>query len=83
MAREDGAIVHVVVRDEEGMALAPQDPDDPDHWARDVLFAPGEALPRATAAELQARSDPPLRCAVFGGACPKRKQLCPSLRRPQ
>ncbi len=79
MAREDEAIVHVVVRDDDGMALVPDDPDDPDCWARDVLFEPDAPLPAATAAELDARPDPPLRCAVFGGACPKRKFRCVSV----
>jgi len=81
MARENGAIVHVVVRDDDGMALVPDDPDDPDHWARDVLFEPDTPLPAASAAELDAQPDPPLHCAVFGGACPKRKYRCVSVRR--
>ena len=79
MAREDGAIVHVVVRDDDDMTLLPEDPREPDHWARDVLFAPDDPLPQPTAAELDARGDPPDRCKAFGGACPKRKFLCPNL----
>jgi hypothetical protein len=81
MAREDGAIVHVVVRDDDGMALLPDDPADPDYWERDVLFEPDALLPTATAAELEARPDPPDHCIVFGGRCPKRKFPCVSVRR--
>ena len=80
MARADGAIVHVVVRDDDGMALVPDDPADPHYWERDVLFEPDAPLPAATAAELDAQPDPPLHCVVFGGACPKRKFRCVSVR---
>lgn len=73
MAREDGAILHVVVRDDDGMALLPDDPKEPDSWERDVLFAPSQPLPMP-ADDL--RADPPERCGVFTGACPKRTSLC-------
>ncbi len=80
LAREDGAIVHVVVRDDDAMTLAPDDPDDRDYWARDVLFEPHAPLPKATAAELEATPDPPDHCVTFGGRCPKRKFRCVSVR---
>jgi hypothetical protein len=76
MAREDGAIVHVVIRDDDTMALLPDDPADPDYWPRPVLFGPGDPLPVPTAAELAARPDPPDHCVVFGGRCPKSLQQC-------
>jgi hypothetical protein len=75
MAREDGAIVSVVVSpaDEGAFVLLPQDPAEPDATPRVVLFGPNEPLPRpADPAEL----DPPRRCAVFGGPCPKRHSVC-------
>jgi hypothetical protein len=81
MAREDGAIVHVVVRSDHDIVddfeLLPEDPADPDYWRRDVLFAPGDALPPP----LVARADPPEHCAVFRGPCPKRQQRCVPIRR--
>ena len=80
LAREDGAIVHVVVRDDDAMSLLPEDPDDPDDWSRDVLFEPRAPLPKATAAELEAKPDPPDHCVTFGGRCPKRKFRCVSVR---
>jgi len=76
MAREDGAIVHVVVRDDDAMALLPDDPGDPDYWARDVLFAPGDRLPHPGPEEQRAPGAPRTRCAIFGGPCPKRRLRC-------
>jgi hypothetical protein len=78
MAREDGAIVHVVVQpgDEAGFVLLPEDPSHPDHWERDVLFGPDDPLPVTTAETLASRLSPPGHCAIFGGACPKRKFRC-------
>jgi hypothetical protein len=78
MAREDGAIVHVVVRDDDAMTLLPDNPADPDYWERDVLFAPDAPLPPTTAAGLDARIHPPERCK-FGGRCPKKKFVCPAV----
>jgi hypothetical protein len=80
MAREDGAIVHVVIRDDDAMSLLPDDPADPDYWERDVLFAPGAALPATPDSALDAQADPPGQCVVFGGGCPKRKFRCVSVR---
>ncbi len=80
MARADGAIVHVVVRSDDGgddFELLSEDPADPDYWRRDVLFAPGDALP----SPLVARADPPEYCAVFRGACPKRQERCVPIQR--
>jgi hypothetical protein len=76
MARADGAIVHVVVRSADEVAddfeLLPDDPAAPDYWRRDILFAPGDALPPPRVAQ----ADPPEHCAVFGGPCPKRQERC-------
>ena len=42
MAREDGAILHVLVRSDDAVAddfeLLPDNPADPDYWRRDILF---------------------------------------------
>lgn len=82
MAQEDGAIVHVIVRPDEGVGndfeLLPDDPADPDFWRRDVLFAPSDPLPPP----LVERADPPTRCGVFRGACPKRQERCVPIRNP-
>ncbi len=76
MAREDGAILHVLVRSDDAVVddfeLLPEDPANPDYWRRDVLFAPDDPLPPP----LVARADPPAHCAVFRGPCPKRQERC-------
>jgi hypothetical protein len=79
MAREDGAIVNVAIHptDEDIFELMPEDPADPDGIPRTVVFAPDEPLP--TAPDLP-ELDPPRRCAVFGGPCPKRADICADAR---
>jgi hypothetical protein len=82
MAREDGAIVHVVVKSDEeaidNFELLPDDPASPDYRRWDVLFAPDAPLPPA----LVERADPPAHCAVFRGACPKRQFPCRPIQQP-
>lgn len=75
MASADGSIFDVVCEpnEDDRLDLLPDDPDGPDHFTPVLLFAAGDALPPAPEGGM---FEPPDRCGVFGGACPKKSDRC-------
>ncbi len=78
MAREDGAILNVVIRDldEDGFELLPSDPDDPDHWIPEMVFEADQPLPPPASEEMRRNIVHHKMCAIFDGPCPKPAFKC-------
>ena len=75
LARQDGAILHVLVRPNEGDSfdLMPETPafeGDTDFFAPELLYASGDPLDDA-GTQIPERSLPPEYCRIFNGPCPK------------
>lgn len=75
MAAADGSIFDVVCEpnDDDRLDLIPSDPDEPGHSMPMLLFGPADELPPVTD---DATFEPPDRCGVFGGECPKKLERC-------